>query len=471
MNALLSRTRTASPAAIASILAIASPAICQIAFDPPVSIVLPTAQVPTALLAADLTGDGLIDLAVTGRSLDGLVYLLRGAETGGFLAPQAIAVGVPTDDAVAHDLDGDGVMDLLLAARTQLGKLVVLRGLGGGAFAAPSFVPLEREPRDLCLGDFDGDGALDVAAVNYASGSVSTLRLASGVPEAVAHRTIGRENRALCFPQETHAADLDGDGRPELVVPTIGNGRLQIHRFGTGSLEVPGPLGVRTPLVGDQRAALTTAEIVDLDGDGDLDVITPAILLGMPQGIVIYRNDGTGNLLDRSLVTSAFIGFGWSATAADFDGDGRVDLVGGMALPGMLTILRNVSENLPHGELSFAFPPVAIFEGGYIRDLLPIDFDRDGRVDLAALDIASHTIHLFRNRSGEGGLAGLDASPRKGPRVGGEPAAARDRSDGTPSIVPASDLNRDGRIDAFDLAIELSNWMPALDAPSKGGSR
>lgn len=459
----------ATPAATARSLAtvgLLGVAIChtaasaQIVFDPPISIVLPTEHIPTSLVPGDLDGDGLIDLAITGRSTEGRLYLLRATAAGGFALPEAIELGVPTDDGLVQDLDGDGVVDLLLAARTQLGKLVTLRGLGGGAFAPPEFTPLEREPRDVVLGDFDGDGDPDLAAVNYGSGSISTLRIAAGGLETIEHRTIGRESRAICYPQETHAGDLDGDGRPELVVPTIGNGRLQILRFDAGSMAVPNPIGIRTPLVGDQRTAITTADLVDLDGDGDLDALTPTILLGLPQAVVLYRNDGTGDLLDRSVVTTSFIGFAWCATAADFDADGRVDLVAGMALPGMLTVLRNESTGLPEGELTYAFPPVPIFEGGFFRDLLPIDFDRDGRVDLAALDIATHTLQLFRNRSGEGGLAGLAEETGKGARLGGDPRVAPAARPSTPSspIEPIADRNRDGRLDAADLAIELSEW-------------
>ncbi len=445
----------------------------QIAFDPPISIVLPTEHVPTTLIPGDLDGDGLTDLAIPGRSVDGLLYILKATPGGTFLPPEAIEIGIPTDDGVVHDVDGDGVADLLLAGRTQLGKLVLLRGLGGGSFAPPTFTALEREPRDLALADFDADGDKDLAAVNYGSGSISTLGIAGGLPTVADQRTIGRENRALCYPQETHAGDLDGDGRPELVVPTIGNGRLQILRFAEGSLAVPDPIGIRTPLVGDQRTAITTAELADLDGDGDLDALTPTILLGLPQSIVFYRNDGTGNLLDRHVVTSSFIGYAWCAAAADFDADGRVDLVAGMALPGMLTVLRNESDGLPEGELTYAFPPIPIFEGGFLRDLLPIDFDRDGRVDLAAVDIATHTIHLFRNRSGEGGLAGLDAKTTKGPRLEDATAATPAHQDDRKSALqPTADRNRDGRLDAADLAIELSEWDGStLDDRRKEASR
>ena len=445
----------------------------QIAFDPPISIVLPTEHVPTTVIPGDLDGDGLTDLAIPGRSVDGLLYILKAAPDGGFLPPEAFEIGIPTDDGVVHDADGDGVADLLLAGRTQLGKLVLLRGLGGGSFAPPTFTALEREPRDLALADFDADGDKDLAAVNYGSGSISTLAIEAGVPTVAAHRTIGRESRAICYPQETHAGDLDGDGRPELVVPTIGNGRLQILRFAEGSLAVPDPIGIRTPRVEGQRTAITTAELADLDGDGDLDALTPTILLGLPQSIVLYRNDGAGNLLDRQVVTSSFIGYAWCAAAADFDADGRVDLVAGMALPGMLMVLRNESVGLPEGDLTYAFPPIPIFEGGYLRDLLPIDFDRDGRVDLAAVDIATHTIHLFRNRSGEGGLAGFDAKPTPGPRLGGATIAPQPRRDvRTPAMQPTADRNRDGRVDAADLALELAEWDGSpIDDRRREGSR
>ncbi len=454
-------------ATLSSVLLAAAPAAGQIAFEPPVSIPLPTPHVPSSLHLADLDGDQRLDLVVTGRSTDGLLYILRGAEDGSFLPPEAIELGFPTDAAASGDFNGDGHVDLVLVARTQIGRLIELPGLAGGGFGTPELVTIEREPRSLCLADFDGDGAVELAATNYGSNSITTAEIGPEGIQPFDHLTIGREAVAMCFPQETHAGDLDGDGVPELVVPAIGNGRLQIMRFAAGSLAVPNPTGIRTPAVGDQHAALTTAGLFDLDGDGDLDAITPAILLGQSQVIVIYRNDGSGNLLDRSLVETSFIGFAWCATAADFDGDGRVDLVAGMALPGMIVVRRNESTDLPGGDLVYGFP-MPIFEGSFIRDLAIGDLDGDGDPDLVAVDISSHTVHVFRNRSGEGGLAGLEDPVTAGGKrsLSASPAADRDAGRG-----PLVDRNLDGLLDARDVAIELADWMPPAAPAAKEGSR
>lgn len=431
----------------------------QIAFDPPQTIPLPEDHLPTAVLPVDLDGDGILDLVVPGRGLEGRVERFRGLEDGTFAALPALELGAPTDEVAAGDLDGDGDLDLVFAVRSARGRLAVLANLGDHEFASAVEVPLEREPRGVFLADLDGNGTLDAVAVNYGSNSISTLAGDGGGGFAPADvRTIGRENVAICYPQEAEAADLDLDGTAEAVIPAIGNGRVRVAKFSGSDLAIPPTTGTISPWIVNQQSAITTLATGDLDGDGDLDVVTPVILLGLPQAVVVYANDGSGGLEDRSHFQTTLSGFAWCAAVADFTGDGLPEIAAGMAIPGAIVVLEN--QTPAEGGAAFA-PAAQIHEGSFIRSLATGDVDRDGWTDLVAVDIASDLLLVFRNRAGDGGLAGVSHGVKddavREPSIGRAFIGNASEAD-APRPRPRADLNRDGRLDARDLAIELADF-------------
>lgn len=434
----------------------------QIAFDPAVVIQLPTAHFPTDVLPVDLDHDGDLDLVVPGRGVEGFLYVLRGVGNGTFLPPQALAIGLPTDSVDAADLDADGRLDLVLAGRAALGRLVILRGRGDGTFDPPRLIRLEREPRGVALGDFDADGDLDAAATNYGTGSLAMTTIAPDLSASVAAaRTLGRESVASCFPQEVIAADLDADGRPEAVVSTLGNGRVQVVPFAPGSLAPGAPRGTRPPLVAGLQGGITTCKVVDFDLDGDLDCMLPLLMIGAQQHVAVLLNDGSGRFTERRAIPSLFTGFSWSGDAADLDLDGRIDLVVGAALPGTLAVMRNITEP-GASEWSFFFP-IPYYEGSFIRSIRTPDLDGNGRRDVVAAEIGSHRVVILMNRSGNGvagdGAAGGGAVRRSS----APPRLSTDRRD---PPRPTVDRNLDGTLDAADLALELADFgPPAPEAP------
>ena len=115
-------------------------------------------DVPNGLVAADVDGDGRLDL-VTGTSHGNSVAVLRGDSRGDFEAQRRYEVGAPVWDVLIGDLDGDGAVEVVAVGS----ELRVLRNNGRGDLAlTPTRLSGLRAP---VLGDADGDGDLDLLAL------------------------------------------------------------------------------------------------------------------------------------------------------------------------------------------------------------------------------------------------------------------------------------------------------------------
>ncbi|MBI4603431.1 MAG: VCBS repeat-containing protein, partial [Planctomycetes bacterium] len=218
-----------------------------------------------ALDAADCNGNGVEDAL----DIQGKIDFAAGAP-------------VPTDSGVralaAADMDGDGDIDLTagVTEKTAVAAgLQLLKNDGAGAFAAVGRLDLEGIPGNVAAADLDSDGDRDLAvALNFRDPLVF-LNVGDGSFEApFGLSSLWAQGTVMA---RLLAADLDGDEDLEIAVLTArglqtflndGDARFDFTTFAnTGSNGTPVSLAA-----------------ADLDGDGDLDLAagqggTPAILL------------------------------------------------------------------------------------------------------------------------------------------------------------------------------------------------
>ncbi len=153
---------------------------------------------PWGIVAGDFNHDGLLDLAVTNRTLNN-VAVLFGLQAGGFGNRLLFPTGPSPTGLVAADFDGDGWLDL---AVTDSGGTTVslLRGLGDGTFAAHEDYVVGSSPFGLAAGDFNGDGKMDLAATYQ--GGVAILTNVTPEPASLALVALGAlaalRRRAQC---------------------------------------------------------------------------------------------------------------------------------------------------------------------------------------------------------------------------------------------------------------------------------
>ena len=366
-----------------------------------------------AIFLEDLNGDGDLDVLVEEDSK------VRIAWNGGdavfpeetYLAAPS-AIGTP---AIA-DLDGDGLPDV---AAGESGGIAVHRNLGGHDFESlPAIGP--SGPQVLEAVDLDDDGTVDLAA-----GSPGPWGTTIIIHQNRGGMGFTRRFQALVDPGELwdlrlRALDLDGDGRPDLLLGASISRNLGDLRF-----QVSDPLPVR----GDIRAG-------DIDGDGAADLAVRTL-----GEISILWNPGDGRL---RIAPGHPVGDGpVAAAAADLDGDGRAEVAVAATGSDEVVVLR-VPGN---GALETA---ARVPAGDGPAAIVAADLDGDGRPELAVAALRSDEVIVIGDRGS--GSYRTDRFPAGGAE---------------PTSLAAVDLDGDGDLD-LALACRLSGTITVLPNDGQG---
>ncbi len=290
------------------------------------------------LAAADFNLDGTLDLVVY-NSTDAQVRIYMGAGNGTFT--QATGSPYPAGGApVTGDFDGNNIPDIAIANQTA-GNIVVLLGNGSGGFAAASNSPFSAGAGVIAVAtaDFNRDGRLDMAAANFTAGTVTVL-LGNGLGSFVT--APGSGFAASTNPAAIVSGDVNRDGREDLVVANQGANNVQVFLGdGTGGFaQASGsPIAVAN--------SPSSLALRDLDGDSALDLLAAS---SSTAAVNILRNTGGGGFAAVAGSPFSTAGGPSAIAVADFNGDGRADVIAVSPSVSQLTLLVN---NMPF----FRFQP------------------------------------------------------------------------------------------------------------------
>jgi hypothetical protein len=301
------------------------------------------------------------------------------------------------------------------------------------ALLADGSYPAAGGARFVAASDLDRDGDLDLAVAAWTSNAVSVL-LNRG------DGTFGPSTdlEAGNWPWAVTAADIDGDGDEDLLlpnrIPTQSDDTVTILRNrGDGTFDPPVAI-----TVGDSPRYAAPG---DLDGDGDLDLAVPN---DHSRDVSIVLGDGRGGFAPP--VSYAASGFGHSADVADLDGDGDLDVAvaceGGAGTAGSVFLLWNRGDG--------AFPLTGSLASEHALECIrAADLDGDGDEDLIAAG---------------GGAASIFQSDGKGGFLPPEPIPTSTPSGVGPEAVAIVDLDGDARPD-----VALGGMQGLTVALSLGG--
>jgi hypothetical protein len=323
----------------------------------------------------------------------------------------------------------------------------------GAAFDASSFaprldIPMPNGPTRIAVADLDGDGKPDLIIGSIYAHQITILQNIStsgslDTNSFAAPVTFPFVNTAES-PYWLLAGDVDGDGKIDLIAPDEAGNQVLIYR----NISVGGLLtsnSFAAPVAFNVGMSPRNIALRDLDGDGRPDLASANI---GDQTVSILKNIGAAGVIDTNTFAPQFVlptgSQPHDLTFGDLDGDGKPDLAVNNYSSPFVSLFRNVSvtgvldTNSFEGRVDLPAPL-------YCNSVVMGDMDADGKLDLLiGTAIGNNEVSVFRNVSTSGSLTTNSFAPHLD-----FPAA------GWVDTVAVGDLNGDGKLDV--LAVNQMN--------------
>jgi len=309
---------------------------------------------PTSVFTADIDGDGQKDV-ITANATNNTVSVLKNTSISGSISFDAKAdftVGSNPVSVTSFDIDKDGKLDLLVANNNNDStnapgtSVSVLRNTSSGgtiSFATESALTFSsHKMARVTNADVDGDGWQDlIVLMTEGSGIVSVYRNTS-TSGSVSFAARQDFSTTPIGARSVTSADVDGDGKPDLVVGTAygGSDYMSVLRNTSTVGVVNFASSINTLLAKD--ASPMSVISMDANGDGKLDVVTSNY---GHSNVAVFKNTGTGTgvISFDTAATFATNSQPSSVTSADVDRDGKPDLIAASNNTAYLSVLRNTS--------------------------------------------------------------------------------------------------------------------------------
>jgi Bacterial Ig-like domain (group 3)/FG-GAP-like repeat/FG-GAP repeat len=337
---------------------------------------------------ADVNADGKLDLLVASQCNDGnsctngAASVLLGNGDGTFQAGVSYSSGgLDAFSILTADVNGDGKDDLLVGNicgdnNCSSGSVSVLLGNGDGTFqSAVAYGSSGLYPYSLALADVNGDGKQDLIVANQCADnncSIGSVGVLLGNGDGT-FQTAVTYNPGALYSFSVAVADVNGDGKPDLVVASecldnnCSNGEVGVL-LGNGD----GTFQTAVDYNSGGLYAFAIA-VADLNGDGkpDLIVTNQCTDNNCTTGLIgVLLGNGDGTFQPATTTVTPVLGGIQSLVLGDFNGDHKLDLASGV---GNILVLGN-------GDGTFQSPiPLGASGPGIAAG----DFNGDGRPDLA----------------------------------------------------------------------------------------
>jgi hypothetical protein len=329
---------------------------------------------PESAIAADVNGDGKPDL-ICANALDDTLSVLTNNGIGGFVLACTLNVGGYPYSVTAADVNNDGKVDLICANAGE-NSLSVLTNDGRGGFSLSSTLGVGNFPISITTASVNGNSNMDLICANEFDGTLSVLTNDGNGGFALASTL-----EVGTYPSSVVAVDINADGKVDLICANAGGNTLSVlTNDGSGGFALSS-----TPVVDyDPEYLLAT----DVNDDGKVDLISGNY---NSVSLSVLTNDGGGGFTLASTVSlldqSTRMGCPHGLTLADLRGNGTLDLICANLCDGTLQIFTNT------GSGGFALCSMLEVGSGPVS-VSAADVNGDGKVDLISAD-ADNTLSVF----------------------------------------------------------------------------
>ena len=371
----------------------------------------------------------------TSQGLAAVDFTIAGI--AGFQAPANFAAaGAQT--LAAGDLNGDGSPDLAVAS---LGTVSVLLNTTAANATTPTFAShvdfaAGAGGSFVALGDLNSDGKLDIVVANRGSDTVSVF-LNTTTAGATTPTLAPRFDFATgMLPSSVAIADLNGDGEPDLVVPSLASSMAVFLSTTSAGATTPSFASPQTFTTGSMPDDVA---IADLDGDHVPDIV----VADDDQRVTLFHNSTAAGAMIASLTANDVAAPGITGASGggvaigDLNGDGMLDIAA--TLPHPVDLLRNT------GGTFSADSQIAFTSSSSACAVALADVNADGMLDAVISDSMGGTASVWVNLTGADGIprfpGGLELGIGASPTTGIASVATADfNGDGKPDFAVANNM-------------------------------
>ena len=351
-----------------------------------------TGLYPFGTAIADLNNDGKPDL-ITVNGQGNSITIFKNTSTIGivsFNTKNDYAAGASPNRVTAGDLNGDGKTDIVVtnANSGNASTISIFENTSSGdtiSLSAKTDISTGNGSGGTAIADMDGDGKPDIIVGSGNSGIFSFLKNTTtpGSPISFAPKV---DYTFFDRADNLTIADVDNDGRPDLIIADFSASAITIFpNTSSGGVFF---LGERIDYdAGTAPGYITTG---DLDGDGKVDIIVTNYSSGT---IGFYKNLSTpGNISFAPAQTYPIAAT--NVAVADLNGDGKLDLFAGVTLKGVASVLQNTY----NGSGNFSFGSNIDFTTGtYDTYTAVADLDGDGIPELVVTNTIPNSISILKS--------------------------------------------------------------------------
>ena len=344
----------------------------------------PVGRTPQAMASGDFNHDGLLDVATVNSTSDD-VSILLGNGNGTFQSAVSFGVGKIPMAIATKDLNDDNILDLVVAT-SGADRVIILTGKGDGSFEQTGSHSSGKGTTFLDLYDVDGKDGIDIVTANsgrfgyYPPFSVAVI-LNTGAGDFHPPTFYETDGRNGMFPTGVYVHDLTGDGLADVAITWS----QPSWRTPNGLIAVLANQGDGTFAVKDEiKAGLTLSAIAgaDLNGDGRGDLVVTSIF---SDSVIVLLQDEDGQFVNRG---SNKVGFSPVALAIrDLDGDEELDLVVTNRDSNSLSVLlgQGVATFRKAGNFGVGAAPSSVVVEDFDLDQLPDLVTTDGNSDAVSV--------------------------------------------------------------------------------------
>ena len=306
----------------------------------------------------------------------------------------SVSSNIETTKYSIGDIDGDGKIDIITIDRLNNTMSVYRNTSSGGtiSFAAKVDFTTGQSPRSVKVADLDGDGKPDVIVTNLHDNTVSLFKnTGTGTNISFAPKV---DFITATQPAGISVADLDKDGKPDLVINTVNlEGYVSVLRNTSSGATISFAPKTDLQTTGGSIEDIKTA---DIDGDGKTDIVIPNYSLNLVSFFI--NTSTTGNIHFASQASTGAFQNPVQIELGDFNLDGKPDMIVGHYVNTNSPVFKNTSTT---GNIVFQYG--GSYQGGVPPTGLAInDLDGDGKPDFVTAN-GLESFSLYKNNSTPGG--------------------------------------------------------------------